>query len=79
MVTLIPFLKDLLAFFVILRLPGRWTIRRFGVPGLLGTIIRDSTKYFLVIFTAHFVLVMTILFARVSSTMHFWNYNQSLL
>ena len=75
MVTPTPFLEDLLAFLVILRLPGRWTIQRFGVPGLLGTIRRDATKYFLVIFTAQLVLVITILFARVSSTVHFGNYN----
>ena len=60
-------LEDLLAFLIILRLAGRSTYRRFGIPGLLGTILRDATKYFLVIFTAHLVLAMTILFARVSS------------
>ena len=73
----VPFLEDLLAFFAILRLPGRWAIRRFDVPGLLGTILRDARKYFLVIFTAHFVLAMTLLFARVSSTTYSANHDDT--
>jgi len=52
------FLKDLLVFLIILHLAGRWTWR-FDVSGLLGTILRDATIYFLVIFMAHFVFVMT--------------------
>jgi len=68
-----PFLEDLLAFLIILHLASRWTIRRFDIPGLLGTILRDATKYFLVIFTAHFVFVMTLIFARVSSIMYIAN------
>jgi len=62
----ISLLYDLLAFVIILYLGGRWTIRQFSLPGLLGTILRDATKYFFVIFTAHFVLAMTLLFARPS-------------
>ena len=58
-----------------LHMAGWWTIRRFSVPGLVGTILRDATKYFLVIFTAHFVLAATLVFARVSSTIYFVNYN----
>jgi len=72
-----PFLEDLLAFLIILHLAARWTTRRFGIPGLLGTILRDATKYFLVIFTAHFVFVMTLLFARVSSVMGFANHDDA--
>jgi len=72
-----PFLEDLLAFFIILHLAGRWTVRWSGIPGLLGTILRDATKYFLVIFTAHFVLAMTLLFARVSLAMYFANRNDA--
>ena len=67
-VTTDRFLLDLIAFLVILHLAGRWTLRQFGVPGLLATILRDATIYFLVIFTAHFVLVVTLLSARVSLT-----------
>ena len=48
-------------------------MQRFSIPGLVGTILRDATKYFLVIFTAHFVLAMTLLLARVSSTVYFAN------
>jgi len=76
MVTLTPFLEDLLAFFVILYLAGRW-VRQFGILGLLGTILRDATKYFLVIFTAHFVLVATLLFARVSPFMSLASYGDA--
>jgi len=67
-VTPTPFLKDLLAFLVILYVAGRRTLGQFGIPGLLGTILRDSTKYFLVIFTAHLVITLTILLARVGLT-----------
>jgi len=69
MVTPTPFSEDLLAFLVIVRLAGRWTIQWFGIPGILGTILRDATKYFLVIFTSHLILAATIIFARVSSGM----------
>ena len=70
---MVIFLEDLLAFLVILHTAGWWKIRRFGIPGLVGTILRDATKYFLVIFTSHFVLVMTLLFTRVSLMVHFAN------
>ena len=63
-----PLLEDFLAFSVIAYLSGRSAIPQFGIPGLLGTIARDATKYFLVIFTSHFIFTMTILFARVSLT-----------
>ena len=36
------------------------------MPYILRAIVRDSTVYFLVIFTSHFVLEMTLLLARVS-------------
>ena len=38
------------------------------VPTILGTIAEDATRYFLVIFTSHFVLEMFLIFARVSAT-----------
>jgi len=69
MFTPTPFLEDLLAFLIILYLAGRW-FRQFGLRGLLGTILRDATKYFLVIFTAHLALTLTLLFARVSTTVY---------
>lgn len=36
------------------------------MPGILRTIVQDATVYFLVIFTSHFVLEMTLLLARVN-------------
>ena len=76
-VMLTVFLEDLFAFFAILRLPGRWAVRRFGLPGLLGTILKDATKYFLVIFTAHLTLAMTLLFAKVGLTMYIAIHNNA--
>jgi len=69
-------LKDLLVFLIILHIAGRWA-RRFDVSGLLGTILRDATIYFLVIFTAHFVFVMTLVLARVSSAMCFTSHDSA--
>jgi len=36
------------------------------MPSILRTIVKDATVYFLVIFTSHFVLEMTLLLARVT-------------
>ena len=55
----------------------RAMVPRSGVPGLLGIMAKDATKYFLVIFTSHFVFTMTVLFARVSLTAHFSNYDDA--
>lgn len=41
------------------------------VPTIAATIMEDATLYFLVIFTSHFVLEMTILFGRVNLTLSF--------
>jgi hypothetical protein len=38
----------------------------FKMPSILRTIVHDAIVYFLVIFTPHFVLEMTLLLARVS-------------
>ena len=38
------------------------------MPRLFRAIVQDSTVYFLVIFTTHFVLEMTLLFGRVSTS-----------
>ena len=37
------------------------------VPTILGTIAEDATRYFLVIFTAHVVQEITLIFGRVSA------------
>lgn len=42
------------------KLPG------LKVPTIFGALVEDATLYFLVIFTSHLVLEMTILFGRVS-------------
>ena len=57
---------DLLAFLVIVLLVIGSKNRGFKMPHILRTIVQDSTVYFLVIFTSHFVLEMTLLLARVS-------------
>ena len=66
-------LKDLVAFLIILYLAGRSAIRQLGIPTILDTITRDATRYFLVIFTAHFALVVMLLFTRVSLITSFAN------
>jgi len=57
---------DTLAFLVIVVLAVRAGLNGAKVPRILRSIVQDTTLYFLVIFTSHFVLVMTLLFARVS-------------
>ena len=70
-------MEDSLVFSVIVYLAGRPIISQIGIPGVLGTISRDATKYFLVIFTSHLIFTMTILFARVGLTTHLSNYNDA--
>ena len=50
---------------MIVALTIRSGLEGFKVPMILRTIVKDATVYFLVIFTSHFVLGMTLLFARV--------------
>ena len=57
---------DLLAFSVIVYLVVRSNVNKVPIPGILKTIVRDATQYFLVIFTSHLVLVMFLAFASVS-------------
>ena len=61
-------LADLLAFSVIVYLVVRSNVTKIPIPSLLKTIVRDATCYFLVIFTSHFVFVMFLLFANVSTS-----------
>jgi hypothetical protein len=49
---------------VLFAMSGR--VKGFNMPRLLRTIVQDSTIYFLVIFTSHFVLEMSLLFLSVS-------------
>ena len=40
---------------------------KLKVPTILGTIAEDATRYFLVIFSSHVVLEITLIFGRVSA------------
>ena len=63
---------DFLAFLTVLFFATRSGRRIPGLKGstTLGIIMEDATLYFLVIFTAHFVLEMTLIFGRVNTTTH---------
>ena len=58
--------SDFLAFSVIIFLAMTSEARGLRIPSILRTIAEDGTRYFLVIFTLHLVLEMTLNFARVS-------------
>ncbi|KAF9644217.1 hypothetical protein BDM02DRAFT_3263685 [Thelephora ganbajun] len=62
--TTISLLYDFLAFALIIYLVARSNVYKFPIPSLLRTIAQDATLYFLVIFTSHLVLELTLLFAR---------------
>jgi len=65
--SLINMTTDTLAFLVIVVLTVR---SRLGgeMPRILRKIAQDTTVYFLVIFTSHFVFMMTLLLERVSAS-----------
>jgi hypothetical protein len=56
---------DSLAFSVIVYLVVRSNVNKIPIPGLLKIIVRDATRYFLVIFTSHLVFAMFLAFASV--------------
>ena len=56
---------DLLAFSVIVYLVVRSNLDKIPIPILLGAITEDATYYFMVIFTSHFVLAMSLAFGSV--------------
>lgn len=62
--------SDSLAFMVLLSFTARSSQKIPGhkVPTISKTIVENATVYFLVIFTSHLVLEMTLLFGRVSRT-----------
>lgn len=66
--TSVSLFYDFLTFFVIIFLAarsGRGTAGlKFKIPGILRNIAEDATRYFLVIFTSHFVLLLVMVFAR---------------
>ncbi|KAF9780567.1 hypothetical protein BJ322DRAFT_1112556 [Thelephora terrestris] len=57
---------DFLAFLIIVASAVWSTSGGFKMPHILRTIVRDSTVYFLIIFTSHLVLEMTLLLARLN-------------
>jgi len=65
--SLINMATDTLAFLVIVVLAVRSRFRG-EMPRILRKIAQDTTVYFLVIFTSHFALVMTLLLGRVSAS-----------
>jgi hypothetical protein len=60
---------DFFAFSLIIILANKTKVPGLRVPTIMGTIAEDATWYFLVIFTSHFVLVMTLNLGRVSATL----------
>jgi len=62
--TSISLFYDCLAFALIILLVTKSKASGLKVPRLLGIIAEDATWYFLVIFTSHFVVVMTLSFGR---------------
>jgi len=62
--TSISLFYDSLAFLLIVFLTKKSRPSGFKVPVLVRTIAEDTTRYFLVIFTAHFALAMTLTFGR---------------
>lgn len=58
---------DALAFSVIVFLVARSNVTKVPLPGILRIIARDATRYFLVIFTSHLVVVMFFWLASVST------------
>ncbi|KAF9786761.1 hypothetical protein BJ322DRAFT_1106879 [Thelephora terrestris] len=64
--TSLSLLYDALAFMVIIFQARRSRVPGLKVSNILNTIAEDSTRYFIVIFTSHFVLVMTLNLGRVT-------------
>ncbi|KAF9790805.1 hypothetical protein BJ322DRAFT_1170204 [Thelephora terrestris] len=62
----ISLLYDLLAFSLTIMLARRSMTSGLRIPTILNVIAEDATRYFLVIFTSHFVLEMTLNLGRES-------------
>ena len=58
---------DFLAFSLIIFLAAKSGALKLKVPNILETIAEDAIRYFLVIFSSHFVLEMTLALGRVSA------------
>ena len=57
---------DSLAFLVMVFLAAKSEKRGFKIPTILRRMAEDATRYFLVIFSAHLALVLTLNLGRVS-------------
>ena len=64
-------LADFLAFLVIIYVAVESKVWQFGIPSLFRTLAQDATRYFLVIFTSHLVLELTLIFGTVRIISHF--------
>ena len=58
-------LPDLLAFLVIIHLALKSGTHQSKLPSLFRTMAQDATLYFLVIFSSHLLLMMTLIFGSV--------------
>jgi len=65
----ISLLYDFLAFVVIIYVALQSNLWKFGIPSLFRTLAQDATRYFLVIFTSHLVLELTLIFGTPSIQM----------
>ena len=63
---------DFLAFSLIIFSAMKSRVPGVKIPSILEVITRDAMRYFLVIFTGHFVLAMTLAFAQVSDCSPRW-------
>jgi len=60
----ISLLYDLLAFLIVIYVMLHSSIGQVKMPSLFKTIAQDATRYFLVIFTSHLALELTLIFGR---------------
>jgi hypothetical protein len=56
---------DFLVFSLVVFLAAKAKAPGLRIPAILATVVEDATRYFLVIFTVHFVIALTRAFARV--------------
>ena len=71
--------QDFLAFLSVIFFAKRTKTAGLKIPTILGTIAEDATRYFLVIFTSHFVLVMTLNLGRVSTPLPLSLWTQQMI
>lgn len=60
--------SDFLTFALVILVARKLRVPGLKFPSILDTIREDATLYFLVIFTSHFVLMITVNLGRVSWT-----------